>query len=105
MIEQGGAIEPLLDVEQQAYGVAAQEEAVGSRIRLRLRALPRRPITIAADRTGVRCRATATTEIDGHAAQLDNIYVRLKWPFGVDYILLSGRRVDDGQFVRERIQD
>jgi hypothetical protein len=104
LIEDGGRSEPLLDIEQSAYGVASQEDLPGSAVRLVLRAFPRRSITITTERDGQRCRAAAVADINGRASRVDNIYVKLRWPFGIDYLLMSGHRIDDGTWVRERIQ-
>ena len=41
--------------------------------------------------------------IDGTAASLTSVFVQLRWPFGVDYLLLSGRAAD-GRELRERLQ-
>jgi hypothetical protein len=54
---------------------------------------------------GTQCVAEASTTIAGVNAKLDSMYVRLKWPFGVDYILLRGSRSADGHWVQERIQE
>jgi hypothetical protein len=41
--------------------------------------------------------------IAGTDARLRFIYIRLAWPFGVDYILLRGSRMADGGSVEEKI--
>jgi hypothetical protein len=38
-------------------------------------------------------------------AKLDSMYVKLRWPFGVEYILLRGARIEDGRWLEERIQE
>jgi len=95
------ATEPLLDREQRAYGIARQDVS-GSQVRVVLRALPARPITIrtahAADGT---CSATATVGIGSASARLHDIYVKQSL-FGVDYLLLTGW-ADSGAVVREKL--
>jgi hypothetical protein len=109
MMEGAGEIEPLLDHEQPAYGILPNQDPsrglASGNVGIVLRAFPHRPITITTERAGDHCRAIATVDIDGSKAQLVNIYVRLKWPFGIDYVLLSGRRVEDGRWVREKISE
>jgi hypothetical protein len=105
------ATEPLLDREVPAYGVAWQHVVDrgdrGGRVVLGLNALPGRAIAIDSevdptpDRTG--CTATARAMIDGTAASLTSVFVQLRWPFGVDYLLLSGRAATDGRPVQERL--
>jgi hypothetical protein len=110
MLEHGPrATEPLLEREIGAYGFADQRvltrEPHGGRVEVRLRALPGRPIVI--DTTageGGSCVATATTTIGGVPASLASVYAKLGWPFGVDYLVLSGRGLADGRELRERIR-
>jgi hypothetical protein len=42
--------------------------------------------------------------IGGTAAALTSVFVQLRWPFGVDYLELSGRAITDGRVVRERLR-
>ena len=95
------ATEPLLDREQRAYGIARQD-VEGSQVRVVLRALPDRPVTIhtsrAADGT---CSATSTMSIGNSALRLYDIYVKQSL-FGVDYVLLTGWN-DAGAVVREKV--
>src|ERR1700678_3657284 len=51
---------PLLFIEQPAYGLASQEALPGDAVKVRLRALPDRPIVVHTARTGDTCTATAT---------------------------------------------
>jgi Domain of unknown function (DUF4833) len=100
------ATEPLLWREVPAYGVAQQRATTvdgGGRVTLTLSALPRRPIVVDTHAGGDGCVATATTEIGNAPARLSNVYVKLRWPFGVDYLLLTGRSSSDGRTVRERV--
>lgn len=108
MLEQGPlATEPLLKREVGAYGVAEQQViergAEGGRVTLRLHALPARPITIETRAHGSGCEATATTVIGGAPASLRSVYAQLRWPFGVDHLVLSGNLLADGRAVEERI--
>jgi hypothetical protein len=102
MLERGPRVtEPLLDKEQRAYGIERQTMD-GRFVRITLRAVPSRPITIqtwrAADGT---CASSSAMTISGFSARLFNVHVALK-AFGVDYLLLTGWR-DDGAVVRERV--
>ncbi|MGD0524325.1 MAG: DUF4833 domain-containing protein [Polyangiaceae bacterium] len=108
MLERGPlATEPLLSREVGAYGVAEQQVvergAEGGRVTLRLRALPTRPIAIETRARGGGCEATATMAIGGAAAWLRSVYAQLRWPFGVDHLVLSGKSLADGRTVEERI--
>ena len=104
MLERGpSAIEPILDREQRAYGIASQSVS-GNRVTLQLRALPGRNIVVetgrAADNT---CTARAIAPIDGKMAQVANVYVKLGFPFRVKYMLVQGIGLNDGQPLRERV--
>lgn len=108
MLEQGPtATEPLLSREQPAYGISEQRvlerRLDGGRVALRLRALPERVIEITSTARDGQCDTSATTAIDGAQAALANVFVQLRWPFGVDSLLLSGRALGDGRVVRERL--
>jgi hypothetical protein len=107
MLERGPfATEPLLARVVPAYGVAAQRssprEGGGGRVVLTLNALPKRTIVIDTVGRGPMCTASAGAVIGGVAAALTNIFVQLRWPFGVEYIVISGRSADGG-VVRERV--
>jgi len=95
------ATEPLLDREQRAYGIASQA-VEGDQVRMVLRALPDRPVTIrtarAADGT---CTATSTMAIGSSTLRLYDIYVKQSL-FGVDYVLLTGWN-DTGAVIREKL--
>lgn len=102
------ATEPLLSREVAAYGVAEPQRVErtdgGGRVVFRLNALPRRPIAIDTSTDGPTCAATARANIGGTAASLTSVFVQLRWPFGVDYMVLSGRTGTDGRVVRERLE-
>jgi len=109
MFERGPfATEPLLSREVPAYGLAGQQTLQrteeGSRIVVALRAMPRRPIVIDTAAIGSGCTAKATAPIHGISAVLASVFVQLRWPFGVTYLMLSGR-APDGREVRERLVD
>ena len=101
------AIEPLLSLEVPAYGIGPQQVVDrgerGGRVVVALNALPRRPIAIDSTADGATCRAVARATIAGVAATLTSVFVQLRWPFGVDHLLLTGRSDADGQIVRERL--
>lgn len=103
MQERGpSAVEPILDREQRAYGIASQSVS-GSRVSVRLRALPDRPIVFETSRSGDACTARAIAPIDGKMARLANVYVELGFPFRVQSLLVQGIGLDDGRPVRERV--
>jgi Domain of unknown function (DUF4833) len=99
---------PLLSKEQRAYGLASQQIVAstggGGQVRVILKALPDRPLTIATSRgsDGV-CRALATGTVAGSLAHLFNVYVHLKWD-GVDSLLVQGWSMDGSHVVRETIK-
>ncbi|MGA7120151.1 MAG: DUF4833 domain-containing protein [Polyangiaceae bacterium] len=107
MLERGPlATEPLLALEQGAYGVSAQRVAArnasGGTVLVTLNALPKRPVFIESIAVGATCTATARATINGVFATLTSVFVQLRWPFGVDSLLISGR-ASDGRLIRERI--
>lgn len=105
MNERGGTSEPLLHREEAAYGIHTQRvlahDADGGAVDVTLRALPSRHIMVRARRHDATCETTSTLVIAGAQASLTNIDVKLK-PFGVDYIVVSGRTTNS--VVREKIQ-
>jgi len=107
MLEKKGEIEPILSREVRAYGIdpAQRIEKAGdaTTIYARLNAIPDRLLRVTVARTAGRCQAQATMSIAGTDAHLRLIYIRLTWPFGVDYILLRGSRMADGHSVEEKI--
>ncbi len=109
MFERGPeAIEPVLPVELQAYGVLDQQVVSrgegGGLVRVTVAALHDRVVTIDTAPGGDGCVATAKTSVGGVPASLWSVYVRLKWPFGVDSLTLAGRALADGRIVEERIR-
>lgn len=102
MLEKGEGIEePLLDREQAAYGITSQS-IHGGRVRIVLRALPSRPVIVETYVADGTCRASARMTVAGSNARLFNVHAALRWPFGVDYLLLQGW-TDDGKVIREKV--
>jgi hypothetical protein len=110
MFEKGPArTEPLLSRELAAYGVESQvvvaRNADGGSIRLVLRAVPSRPILVETSHApGGACRALATIPIAGAPAYLFNVYAHLRWPFGLDYLLLQGWSKDGTRLLKEKLE-
>jgi uncharacterized protein DUF4833 len=102
--------EPLLDRELPAYGLSTQSlaapGAAGGKVHIVLRAVPARPIEVATwrDADG-ECRASATLVIGGSMAHLFDVYAKLKWPWGIDYLLLQGWSLDGSRVVREVLRE
>ena len=95
------ATEPLGGMEQRAFGIARQDVS-GDDVRISLRALPARPITIHTVRgADGKCTSTASATINGAPARIDSVYVKTKF-LGVDYVQLTGVATD-GSVVRERL--
>jgi len=107
MLENKGEIEPILSREVRAYGIdpAQRIEKTGdaTTIYARMNAIPDRVLRVTVTRAAGRCEAEATMLIAGADAHLRLVYIRLAWPFGVDYILLRGSRMTDGHAVEEKI--
>jgi hypothetical protein len=109
MLERGpSATEPLLGREQRAYGLASQSvserTADGGKAVLTLMAVPSRPVSIETFRdSGGTCRARSVATVGGENAYLFNVYVKLKWPVGVSYLLLQGWSLDGARIVTEKL--
>jgi hypothetical protein len=107
MLENKGEIEPILSREVRAYGLdpvqRIEKAGDATTIYARMNAIPDRVLRVTVTRTAGRCEARAATSIAGTDAQLRLIYIRLSWPFGVDYILLRGSRLTDGHSIEEKI--
>ena len=110
MLEQGpSSTAPLLAREVRAYGLASQQivspvtpGAVGA-VRIVLAAITDRPVLVETWRTSEgACRAVPSTRIAAAPAHLFNVYVRLKSPFGVEYLLLQGWSLDGARRVEEK---
>jgi len=110
MLERGPlATEPLLSREIRAYGFAEQRVVArdehGGRARVTLNALPSRPIFIDSSGSAGSCVAGATTSIDGVQAALTSVFAQLRWPFGVDYLMLRGHALAGGRALQEKLDD
>jgi hypothetical protein len=107
MLEHGPlSTEPLLVREVPAYGLQKQHvmrDERGGRVFTTLNALPKRMIVIESAPDERTCMVRAKTIIDGIPASLASVFVQLRWPFGVDHLVLAGHAIEDGRFVRERI--
>ena len=68
-----------------------------------MNAVPDRVLRVTVTRAAGKCEARAAMSIAGAEANLRLIYIRLSWPFGVDYILLRGSRMTDGRPIEEKI--
>jgi hypothetical protein len=102
MLERGpSAIESLSSGEQRVLGVGRQDIA-GHLVRMTLRGLPDRAITIQTGRgSDGRCASSAEMTIAGVSARLASVYVKQRL-FGISYVLVTGW-AGDGAVVRERI--
>jgi hypothetical protein len=100
MLEKQGEVEPILAMEMPAYGLRdaqlVEPRGTGKTIRVRLRAFPDRAVFVTVTKAESGCSAVATTTIDGAEARLSFVYVKLKWPFGIDYVLLRGTSLEGG---------
>lgn len=111
MFEQGpDRTEPLLDREQPAYGLHSQsvtaQSGYGGKVRIALRAVSARPIEVETWRDPMgECSGTATLLVAGAMAHLFNVYAKLKWPFGIEYLLLQGWSLDGSRVVREILHE
>jgi hypothetical protein len=108
MLEHGpSAVEPLLSREVRAYGIAEQRVIERgprvARTRVTLEALRSRPMVIESYRDGARCVARAVMPVGGAPAVLGDVFVQLRWPFGVAYLLVAGHSMQDGAAVSERV--
>jgi hypothetical protein len=109
MLERGATrTEPLLAHELPAYGVDSQSvtarDADGGKVRLVLKAVPTRPVLVETFRSASgACEARSTVTIGGAPAHLFDVYAKLKWPVGVDYLLLRGWSMDGARVLSEKL--
>jgi hypothetical protein len=100
---------PLLDHEQRAYGVneprSIRQLASSAEILISLRAFPERPMIVQVFQVGGRCVARTVTQIKGQSALLQSIYIDIGFLFSINYAMLTGVRVQDGQRVQEKLND
>jgi Domain of unknown function (DUF4833) len=103
------AVSRLLDHEQRAYGLSepryVRQTPTGGQIRIALRGFPERPLIIETFRARGACGARTYVTIRGETALLTSIYVDLGFLFSINYAMLQGVRVADGQRVQEKIHD
>jgi hypothetical protein len=102
MREKGDSLEPLLDREQAAYGVARQR-VDGPRVHLSLRAKPEWGLVVEASQRGGACEAHTVAAIAGRPIELSRIFVQLAFPFGVAWTRATGRSLGDGAAVEARL--
>jgi hypothetical protein len=102
------AVEPVLEREEPAYGIASQavidRHEGGGAARITLRALPRQTIAVETYRGREGCEARARLAIDGVDARLFNVHAVLAWPFGVSRLIVTGWATGEGrrgQVVRD----
>jgi hypothetical protein len=110
MREKGpGVTEPLLSHELDAYGIASQiatRTPDGVVVQLVLRAVRGRPIAIRVSKNASgACQALSTVAISGAPAHLYDVYAKLKWPFGVEYLLLEGWSLDGTRIMKEKLAE
>lgn len=110
-LEQGPtSTSPLLWIEQRAYGMSSQvaEDGAGPdgsrQVRVRLRALPERPILVRTSRGNGSCRAEALATVAATPATLFNVHAQLRRIFGIESITISGRRPDTAAIVHETLK-
>lgn len=104
-----GRTAPLLAREQPAYGALDQKvlerQSTQGKVSLALRAMPSRTILVETSlAVGGACQVWSTATVDGAPAHLYNVHVKLRWPIGVDYILLQGWSLDGKRLVTERLK-
>jgi hypothetical protein len=97
-----GATEPLLSREEPAYGMKRQR-VEGGVAKILLRGLADREIWIEPAAIDGRCTARAWTRIAGKRAELVQVFVQLRWPFGVAHLRVKGR-TPAGTAVEELIE-
>jgi hypothetical protein len=110
MFEKGDSvIEPLTAREVASFGIHSQSVARrsehGGTVHLLLNGFTDRPIDIETGALpgGGGCRATSTMPIAGKPALLFDVFAKIRWPFFVDYVLLSGWSLDGSHVVHEKM--
>src|SRR5262249_49525217 len=106
--EQGPEVtEDLNFLDKTAYGIRRQSIQIqterGTKIVMTLRATAERGIAVVVRKDGASCSAEALAFIGNVPARLNRIYVHVAGFLSVDYIELSGVRLDNGKPVVERI--
>jgi len=103
MLERGPDVtEALSDREQHALGLERQEVSADG-IRIAVRALPGRTLTIRTWRgSDDRCASAVDTTVAGMPARLTGVYVKQKLFGGISYVQLTGIG-SDGEVAQERV--
>lgn len=106
--EQGPEVtEDLNFLDKTAYGIKSQTVQLkterGTKIVMTLKATSERGIAIVVRKDGATCTAEALAFINGVPSRLKRVYVHVAGFLSVDYIELSGTRMDDGKPIVERI--
>lgn len=105
MLERGpNQSEALLSHEQPAYGIGAQQVLTRTNVRVQLRAWPDRPMRIELFRTHTGCAARALLDLQHQPAVIQSIYIDLGFLFSINYALVRGTRLQDGQPVQEKLR-
>lgn len=107
-LERGpNAVSQLLDREQRAYGLSEPRyihlTLNTAEIRVGLRGFPERLLIVQVFRFGQGCGARTYTTIQKEPALLTSIYVDIGFLFSVNYVVVHGVRVRDGQPVEETV--
>ncbi|HET8934367.1 MAG TPA: DUF4833 domain-containing protein [Polyangiales bacterium] len=100
---------PLLDHEQRAYGLneprSIKQLPSYTEIQISLRGFPERPLVVQVFRAKGSCLARTYMRIAGQQALLQSIFIDLGFLFSVNYALVQGVRVQDGQRVQEKLNE
>lgn len=76
----------------------------GGTVRVRLRALPDRPLLVELFRSGERCAARALSTIHGQRAMVRSIYLDIGSLFSLNFLRMRGLRTRDGSSVQETLR-
>jgi hypothetical protein len=100
--------EALLDCEQAAYGIKAQQvvkrSSQGGAVRMQLRAWPDRPLRIELFRGPTGCAARSLLEVRRQATVVQSIYIDIGFLFSVNYARVRAVRVLDGRAIEETLR-
>ncbi len=107
-IERGpNEVSDLSFLDQTVYGIRSQKVDPGAgtetgRVSFALEAAQRRGITFVAKKEGEQCSARALSRLNGSAARLERIFVKLASFWRVDYLDLVGTEEASGKQIVER---
>jgi len=100
--------EPLLNREQPGYGLGAQQILTrtnrGGTVSIQLRAWPDRPVRIELFRASTGCAARAMLDIQHQPAVIQSIYIDIGFLFSINYAVVRGIRLKDGQPIQEKLR-